>query len=154
MKRILSFAAMCVSALGTVFPVAASTVDLDGVAFTTNDWFDASFTSLAVDTAIATNSTTGITCGAGMWTEAPTNGTAKIVADGEGPATYLEVKAPGESLTFTPSTSTSPSSASYSRGMRETSVLLPQPVEPIIPTVHPAGMCRFMLSSTFSSLFL
>ena len=104
MKRILSFVAMCVSALGTVFPVAASAVDLDGVAFTTNDWFDASFTSLAVDTAIATNSTTGITPGAGMWTEAPTNGTATIVADADagGGATCLSLSAPGELLKFTP----------------------------------------------------
>ena len=80
----------------------------DGMTLVTNDWFDASFTSLALDTVIATNSTTGITRGAGSWTAAPTNGTAKIVADGEGPTTYLEVNAPGEALTFTPSALGSP----------------------------------------------
>ena len=76
----------------------------DGKTLVTNDWFDASFTSLAVDTVIATNTTTGITLGAGSWTSAPTNGTAKIVADEDvgGGATKLTVDAPDEELTFTP----------------------------------------------------
>ena len=76
----------------------------DGKTLVTNDWFDASFTSLAVDTVIATNTTTGITLGAGSWTSVPTNGTAKIVADEDvgGGATMLAFDAPGEELTFTP----------------------------------------------------
>ena len=72
----------------------------DGKTLVTNDWFDASFTALAVDTVIATNTATGITRGAGTWTSAPTNGTAKIVADGG--ATKLAIDAPDEELTFTP----------------------------------------------------
>ena len=76
----------------------------DGKTLVTNDWFDASFTSLAVDTVIATNTTTGITLGAGSWTSAPTNGMAKIVADEDagGGATKLAVDAADEELTFTP----------------------------------------------------
>ena len=59
-----------------------------------------------------------------------------------------------QSFTLTPSTSTSPSSASYSRGISETSVDLPEPVEPMMPTVEPAGMFRLMSSSTRSALSL
>ena len=108
MRNVSSLVAMCASAFAIVLPVASDAAGLDGVSFTTNDWFDASFASLAIDTVIATNTTTGITRGMGSWTAAPTNGTAKIVADGAGPATYLEVKAPGEELTFTPSVLVSP----------------------------------------------
>ena len=82
---------------------AAFTVNaagFDDLTLVTNDWFDASFTSLTVGTDIATNTATGITLGDGSWTSAPTNGTAKIAADGE--ATLLSIDAPGEELTFTP----------------------------------------------------
>ena len=76
MKKVSSLVATCVSALAIVFPVVSNATGLDGVSFTTNDWFDASFTSLAVDTVIATNTATGITRGAGSWTAAPTNGSS------------------------------------------------------------------------------
>ena len=82
---------------------AAFTVNaagFDGKTLVTNAWFNASFTALTVGTDIATNTATGITRGAGSWTSAPTNGTAKIVADGE--ATKLSIDAPDEELTFTP----------------------------------------------------
>ena len=39
-------------------------------------------------------------------------------------------------------------------GMSETSVVFPQPVEPIIPTVSPGSTVRFMSESTASSLVL
>ena len=80
--------------------LAANSAGFDGMTLVTNDWFDASFTSLAVDTTIATNTATGITRGAGSWTEALTNGTATIVADAD--ATFLSLNAPGEMLKFTP----------------------------------------------------
>lgn len=91
--------------------LAANSAGFDGMTLVTNDWFDASFTSLAVDTTIATNTTTGVTRGAGSWTEAPTNGTATIVADAEagGGATFLSLNAPGEMLKFTPASLSTPS---------------------------------------------
>lgn len=100
-RKTASIFASAIVACGAFVVNAAG---FDGMALTTNDWFDASFTSLAVDTVIATNTTTGITLGAGSWTSAPTNGTAKIVADEDagGEATMLAIDAPGEELTFTP----------------------------------------------------
>ena len=100
-RKTASIFASAIVACGAFVVNAAG---FDGMALTTNDWFDASFTSLAVDTVIATNTATGITLGAGSWTSAPTNGTAKIVADEDfgGGATMLAVDAPGEELTFTP----------------------------------------------------
>ena len=100
MKKIVATAMV---ALCGVFCACAA--GFDGMNLVTNDWFDANFTtSLAVDTPIATNTTTGITLGAGTWTEAPTNGTATIVADADagGGATCLSLNAPGELLKFTP----------------------------------------------------
>ena len=90
--------------LALVCAFSASAAGFDGKNLVTNDWFEASFTSLAVDTDIATNTETGITRGAGSWTEAPTNGTAKIDADDDvgGGATCLSLNAPGELLKFTP----------------------------------------------------
>ena len=100
-RKTASIFASAIVACGAFVVNAAG---FDGMALTTNDWFDASFTSLAVDTVIATNTTTGITLGAGSWTSVPTNGTAKIVADEDvgGGATMLAFDAPGEELTFTP----------------------------------------------------
>ena len=100
-RKTASIFASAIVACGAFVVNAAG---FDGMALTTNDWFDASFTSLAVDTVIATNTTTGITLGAGSWTSAPTNGTAKIVADADagGADTFLAVDAPGEELTFSP----------------------------------------------------
>ena len=96
-KMLAAMVALC----GALCACAAG---FDGKNLVTNDWFDASFTSLEVDTVIVTNTTTGITSGAGMWTEAPTNGTATIVADTDagGGATCLSLNAPGELLKFTP----------------------------------------------------
>ena len=90
--------------LALVCAFSASAAGFDGKNLVTNDWFDASFTSLAVDTTITNTTTAGITPGAGMWTEAPTNGTAKIVADADagGGATCLSLNAPGELLKLTP----------------------------------------------------
>ena len=90
--------------------VAAFAAGFDGLALATNDWFDASFTSLAVDTVIATNTATGITRGEGSWTAAPTNGTATVVSDADagGGATLLSLDAPDETLLFAPAALTSP----------------------------------------------
>ena len=98
MKKVL---AALVALCGALCACAAG---FDGKNLVTNDWFDASFISCAVDTQITTNTSTGITRGAGMWTEAPTNGTATIVADADagGGATCLSLNAPGELLKFTP----------------------------------------------------
>ena len=75
----------------------------DGLALTTNDWFDAGFTSLAADTAIVADSTTGITRGAGSWTAVPATGSATVVTDpSDAEATYLSIDAIDETLTFTP----------------------------------------------------
>lgn len=84
--------------------IVAGAAGFDGLSLTTNDWFDASFTTLTPGTEIVTNTATGITLGAGTWTAAPTNGTATIVADAEagGEATLLSIDAVGEELTFTP----------------------------------------------------
>ena len=97
-------ASIFVAAIAACCAFAVNADGFDGKTLTTNDWFDASFTALAVDTVIATNTATGITFGAGTWTSAPTNGTAKIVADEDagGGATMLAIDAPGEELTFTP----------------------------------------------------
>ncbi|MBR5549206.1 MAG: hypothetical protein IKU71_05710 [Kiritimatiellae bacterium] len=97
-------ASIFVAAIAACCAFAVNADGFDGKTLTTNDWFDASFTALAVDTVIATNTATGITFGAGTWTSAPTNGTAKIVADKDagGGATMLAIDAPGEELTFTP----------------------------------------------------
>ena len=83
---------------------AVNAAGFDGKTLVTNDWFDASFTAQTVDAVIATSTATGITFGAGTWTSAPTNGTAKIVADEDagGGATMLAIDAPDEELTFTP----------------------------------------------------
>lgn len=97
-------ASIFVAAIAACCALTVNADGFDGKTLVTNDWFDASFTSLTVDTVIATNTATGITFGAGTWTSAPTNGTAKIVADedaGSG-ATMLAIDAPGEELTFTP----------------------------------------------------
>lgn len=56
------------------------------------------------------------------------------------------------SLTGRPPTSTVPSAASYSRGIRETSVVLPLPVPPRMPTVAPEGMCSSTSRSVHSGL--
>ena len=100
-RKTASIFAVMIAACGAF---AVNAAGFDGMALTTNDWFDASFTSLTVDTVIAQDSTTGITLGAGSWTAVPSTGTAKIVADedaGSG-ATMLALDAPGEELTFTP----------------------------------------------------
>jgi len=81
---------------------AANAAGFDGMSLATNDWFDAGFTSLAVDTAVAQGGTLGITRGAGSWTAVPATGTAKIAADAGGEATLLAIDAPDEELTFTP----------------------------------------------------
>ena len=92
------------AAIAACCALAANAAGFDGKTLVTNDWFDASFTGLPVDTAIAQDSTTGITPGAGSWTAVPATGTAKIVADDDvgGGATKLTVDAPDEELTFTP----------------------------------------------------
>ena len=84
--------------------LGAVAAGFDGSPLTTNDWFDASFTALTADTAIAQGDTTGITPGAGSWTVVPATGTAVIAADADagGAATLLSLSAPGEELTFTP----------------------------------------------------
>lgn len=85
----------------TVFgsAIAALAAGFDGKNLTTNDWFDANFTSLtANDTPIASGDTTGLA--GGSWTAVPATGTAKIAADGE--ATLLALDAPGEELVFSP----------------------------------------------------
>ena len=48
--------------------IAAFGAGFDGLSLATNDWFDADFTALTADTAIAAGSTTGITLGTGSWT--------------------------------------------------------------------------------------
>ena len=89
--------------------IAAFGAGFDGLSLATNDWFDADFTALTADTAIAAGSTTGITLGTGSWTAVPSTGTAKIVADSDnGAATVLSVDAPGEELVFTPAALQSP----------------------------------------------
>ncbi len=88
---------------------AAVAAGFDGKTLTTNDWFDANFTALTADTAIAADSTTGITLGAGSWTAVPSTGTAKIVEDADNnSATVLSVEAPEEELEFTPAAFASP----------------------------------------------
>ena len=103
-KRGVSACGLCVSvlvALGGVFGAAAA--GTDGLSLTTNDWYDASFTALTVDTPIAQGGTVGITRGAGSWTAVPSSGTAKIVEDADNnSATVLAVNASGEELEFTP----------------------------------------------------
>ena len=54
MKKMLA----ALVALCGVFCACAA--GFDGKNLVTNDWFDASFASLAVDTSIATNTTTGV----------------------------------------------------------------------------------------------
>ena len=54
------------------------------------------------------------------------------------------------SFTFTSSTKTSPSSASYSRGISCTKLVFPHPVEPIIPIISPGFATKFIPSNTFS----
>ena len=75
MKKILAMTAAFVCTF------CAMAAGFDGMNLTTNDWFDASFTALAADTAIAQGDTTGITPGAGSWTSVPTTGKATIAAD-------------------------------------------------------------------------
>lgn len=104
-KRGVSACGLCVSvlvALGGVFGAAAA--GTDGLSLTTNDWFDANFTTaLTADKAIAADSTTGITLGAGSWTAVPSTGTATVVADADNnSATVLSIEAPDEELEFTP----------------------------------------------------
>lgn len=99
MKKLLALAA----SLGGAF--CAFAAGFDGKSLTTNDWFDADFTTaLTVDSEVVLNSTTGIVRGAGSWTAVPTEGTAKIVADTDagGEATMLSVDAADEELEFTP----------------------------------------------------
>lgn len=99
MKKLLALAA----SLGGAF--CAFAAGFDGKNLTTNDWFDADFTTaLTVDSEVVLNSTTGIVRGAGSWTAVPTEGTAKIVADTDagGEATMLSVDAADEELEFTP----------------------------------------------------
>ena len=93
---------VCIGALWCA--IAAHAAGFDGMALTTNDWFDASFTALTADTSISQGATTGITRGAGSWTAVPATGTAKIIADASagGEATCLYVEAPDEELTLTP----------------------------------------------------
>ena len=82
----------------------ARAAGFDDLTLVTNDWFDASFTGLTVDTVISQGDTTGITSGTGSWTAVPTTGTAKIAADADqgGEATLLSINAEDEELTFTP----------------------------------------------------
>ena len=88
---------------------AAVAAGFDGKTLTTNDWFDANFTALTADTAIAADSTTGITLGAGLWTAVPSTGTATVVADADNnSATVLSIEAPDEELEFTPAAFASP----------------------------------------------
>ena len=84
--------------------LGAIAAGFDGVPLTTNDWFDAGFTALTVDTLIAQGDTTGITRGAGSWTAVPATGKAVIAADADagGEATLLSLSASDEELTFTP----------------------------------------------------
>ena len=58
------------------------------------------------------------------------------------------------SLTSCPPTDTTPSVASYSRGIRLTRVLLALPVPPRMPTVMPLSICRQMSSRFQASLSL
>ena len=90
--------------------LAAFSAGFDGMSLATNDWFDANFTALTADTAIAADSTTGITLGAGSWTAVPSTGTATVVADADagGGATMLSLDAPGEDLVFAPAVFSSP----------------------------------------------
>lgn len=111
-------ASIFAAAIAACCAFTVNAAGFDGKTLVTNDWFDASFTGLTVDTVIATNTATGITRGAGTWTSAPTNGTAKIVADSDagGGATKLAIDATDEELTFTPA---APASAT---GMETVSV--------------------------------
>ena len=89
--------------------LAAFAAGFDGMSLATNDWFDANFTALTADTAIAADSTTGITLGAGSWTAVPSTGTATVVADADNnSATVLSIEAPDEELEFTPAVFASP----------------------------------------------
>ena len=99
MKNIV--AALAVGCIASVVGAAG----FDGKSLTTNDWFDADFTTgIVVGSAVVANSTTGITYGAGSWTAVPATGTAVIAADADagGAATLLAIAAPDEELTFTP----------------------------------------------------
>jgi autotransporter-associated beta strand protein len=84
--------------------LAVHAAGFDGMNLVTNDWFDASFTALVEDTAVAQGGALGVTRGAGSWTSVPENGTATVVADADagGGATCLSLRAPREALTFTP----------------------------------------------------
>ena len=96
-------ASICAIAIALCGSFAVRAAGFDGLALTTNDWFDAGFTSLAVDTAIVADSATGITRGAGSWTAVPATGSATVVADpSDAEATYLSIDAIDETLTFTP----------------------------------------------------
>ena len=100
-RKIASICAATAVTLCGSFAVRAA--GFDGLALTTNDWFDAGFTSLPADTAIVADSTTGITRGAGSWTAVPATGSATVVADpADAEATYLSIDAIDETLTFTP----------------------------------------------------
>lgn len=100
------FGRMAAAAAVFGFGLSASAAGFDGKHLTTNDWFDADFTTgIADGSAIVANSTTGIVLGAGSWTAVPSDGTATVVADDDagGGATMLAVNADDEELTFTPS---------------------------------------------------
>ena len=66
-------------------------------------------------------------------------------------ATASVSSARARSVTGTPSTSTSPDVASYSRGSRLISVDLPEPVEPMIAVVVPGATAKLTSSSTGAS---
>lgn len=53
--------------------------------------------------------------------------------------------------TSTPPTSTTPEVTSNRRGTSETSVVLPEPVAPMIAVIRPAPASRFTLRSTGDS---
>ncbi len=83
---------------------AAHAAGFDGMALTTNDWFDASFTALTADTSISQGDTTGITLGAGSWTavtgytKASLSGVALTLPDGADESGWvLKVRAIGVS---------------------------------------------------------
>ena len=88
------------AAIAACCALTVNAAGFDGKTLVTNDWFDASFTSLTAGTSISQGSATGITRGAGSWTAVPSTGTAEIVSDGA--ATKLMVDALDEVLTFTP----------------------------------------------------
>lgn len=102
----------------------------DGKTLVTNDWFEAGFTALTVDSEVVLNSTTGIVRGAGSWTAVPASGTAKIVADADagGEATMLSFEAGDEELEFTPAVLSAPT------GMETTSTTVKGDAVSELPT--------------------